>query len=449
MDRIGCVDSDGDGVSNPTPPVGNESGWGVEDGADAFPLEPSQTTDGDGDGYGDNATGVQADSCPAETGSSFIDKFGCVDEDSDGVSDAGDAFLGNPTQWSDTDGDGYGDNPNGTEPDACVGTSGTSSLDVFGCADGDGDGASDSGDLWPDDASQWFDSDGDGYGDESDGTDGDDCPSEPGTSTKGGSFGCPDQDGDGWSDAQDAFPEHRSQHVDSDGDGYGDNATLGAHKPDHWPNDSSRNSAEATMTCSYTYKEVDVAGSGYFEFTCGIASSMTSQFAAEVSWQATSSITGVETDHFVTFSQSNDVQIVTFSGRAENVGSHQLLISAREPGAEHPMDTVTVVIKAVDSNAPVSNSDEASGSVMSALQESTLLQAALAGLVLFVLMGTLVLRGQSRRQRETERRMHRAAELRQHQGLIDLPERAMVQQRSAPNRERRSSSLFDDFKRNR
>ena len=203
------------------------------------------------------------------------------------------------------------------------------------------------------------------------------------------------------------------------------------------------------MTCSYTYKEVDVAESGYFEFTCGIASSMSSQFAAEVSWQATSSITGVSTDHLVTFSQSNDVQIVTFSGRAENVGSHQLLISAREPGADHPMDTVTVVIKAVDSNAPVSSPDEASGSVMSALQESTLLQAALAGLVLFVLMGTLVLRGQSRRQRETERRMQRAAELRQHQGLIDLPERSMVQNREAPVRDRRSSSLFDDFKRNR
>ena len=203
------------------------------------------------------------------------------------------------------------------------------------------------------------------------------------------------------------------------------------------------------MTCIYTYKEVDVAESGYFEFTCGIASSMTSQFAAEVSWQATSSITGVETDHFVTFSQSNEVQIVTFSGRAENVGSHQLLISAREPGADHPMDTVTVVIKAEDSNAPVSSADEASGSVMSTLQESRLLQAALAGLVLFVLMGTLMIRGQSRRQRETKRRMHRAAELRQHQGLIDLPERSMVQNREAPVRDRRSSSLFDDFKRNR
>ena len=39
------------------------------------------------------------------------------------------------------------------------------------------------------------------------------------------------------------LPEHRSQFVDSDGDGWGDNATLGAHKPDHWPNDASRSSA--------------------------------------------------------------------------------------------------------------------------------------------------------------------------------------------------------------
>ena len=108
--------------------MGNDTGWSVDDGADAFPTKPSQTTDADDDGYGDNASGFQADVCPSEAGSSNVDRFGCVDEDGDGTSDANDAFLGDLTQWTDTDGDGFGDNQNGTEADACPTTPGTSGV---------------------------------------------------------------------------------------------------------------------------------------------------------------------------------------------------------------------------------------------------------------------------------------------------------------------------------
>ena len=156
-DRLGCVDSDWGRVPEYPPlPVGNASGWSVANGADAFPFEPSQIVDGDGDGYGDNASGFQADVCPSDAGFSFVDRFGCVDEDGDGTLDVNDAFLGEPSQWTDSDGDGFGDHQNGTEPDACPTTPGTSVLDVHGCVDGDGDGASDNGDLWLDDASQWL-----------------------------------------------------------------------------------------------------------------------------------------------------------------------------------------------------------------------------------------------------------------------------------------------------
>ena len=31
----------------------------------------------------------------------------------------GDKFIDDPTQWNDTDGDGYGDNPLGNSPDSC------------------------------------------------------------------------------------------------------------------------------------------------------------------------------------------------------------------------------------------------------------------------------------------------------------------------------------------
>ena len=447
-DRTGCVDSDGDGVSDPTLPVGNTSGWNASDGADAFPFEPTQSADSDADGYGDNPVGFEADVCPAEAGSSSVDRFGCVDEDGDGVSDANDAFLGEPTQWMDGDGDGYGDNPNGSQPDACPIEAGNSTLDTFGCVDGDGDGASDTSDLWPSDASQWFDSDGDGYGDESSGTDGDSCPNQMGTSTNGGTFGCPDQDDDGWADSEDSFPEQRSQFVDSDGDGYGDNATLGAYKPDHWPNDSSRSSAEASMTCTPTTIEVDLAASGWFTFTCSVSTTMSSAFAANVDWQTTTSIAGETSGHLLTFtSVTGNSQTVTFSGNAKDVGNHQLLLSASEPGAEYPMDTVTVVIKASDSNAPVVETDEAEGTLMAVVVDNTMVQAALAGLVLFFLMGTLMIRGQSRKARDAERRMMRAAELRQSRGLTDLPARDLVQQRPQPRVQReRTESMFSDFR---
>ncbi|MBT94125.1 MAG: hypothetical protein CMA60_04790, partial [Euryarchaeota archaeon] len=186
QDRFGCDDTDGDGYSD------GDATWTVAQGADAFPNEPSQWADQDGDGYGDNASGVNADNCPTTFGTSTeLGNLGCSDLDSDGYADADDAFPTDSTQWSDADGDGYGDESTGTNPDACPTVTGTSTLDRFGCPDSDSDGASDedlsgtNGPVWtiadgadilPNDASQWEDSDGDGFGDNPSGTNGDACP---------------------------------------------------------------------------------------------------------------------------------------------------------------------------------------------------------------------------------------------------------------------------------
>ena len=79
------------------------------------------------DGYGDNILGNQPDHCPDSRGYSTSDCFGCIDSDGDSYSDAdpgiegldpwlahpfglADAFPFEATQWQDTDGDGYGDN---------------------------------------------------------------------------------------------------------------------------------------------------------------------------------------------------------------------------------------------------------------------------------------------------------------------------------------------------
>ena len=159
LDRLGCVDSDGDGWSNP------DDTWNINFGADAFPDEPTQHFDGDNDGYGDNAEGVQPDGCTNIAGTSFEDVFGCRDSDGDGWSDAYDAFNNDATQYSDQDGDGYGDLISGNMPDSCPMVFGNSTIERFGCLDSDGDGLDDELDEFPNDATEQIDTDGDGVGD--------------------------------------------------------------------------------------------------------------------------------------------------------------------------------------------------------------------------------------------------------------------------------------------
>ena len=194
--------------------------------------------------------------------------------------------------------------------------------------------------------------------------------------------------------------------------------------------------------------EVDLAASGWFTFTCTITTSMSSAFAANVNWQATASIVGETSGHLLTFtSVTGNSQTVTFSGNAKEVGPHELLLAVTEPGAEDPMDTVAVVIQASDSNAPVIITDDTEGSLLTVMADNTMFQAALAGLVLFVLMGTLMIRGQGRKAREAERRMMRAAELRQARGITDLPSRDLVQEQALPReRKERTGSMFSDFR---
>ncbi len=99
-------------------------GWTTAQGADAFIHEPSQWEDFDGDGYGDNFDGVDVDYCQEVPGTSFEDRFGCPDTDYDGWSDP-DAFW-TIAKWETL---GYGP------------------------------------DYFTIDSTQWYDSDEDGFGD--------------------------------------------------------------------------------------------------------------------------------------------------------------------------------------------------------------------------------------------------------------------------------------------
>ena len=412
VDRNACPDTDGDGYSDPTLPVGNNAGWNSTNGADALPLNPTQWNDSDGDGYGDNALGTEPDSCPSVEGYSNFDIFGCPDEDNDGSSQNGDAFPDDATQWSDLDGDGFGDNPNGTQPDNCTTVIGTSHLDVYGCLDSDNDGASDINDLWTNDSSQWFDTDGDGWGDNPQGTDGDICPTTFGTASLGSAPGCIDTDGDEYANSDDAFPNEPTQWVDGDGDGFGDNQSSGASRPDHWIIDPTRNIAEGAILCTPGDIQLNLAEEDYFSFSCTVVSEL-SNITVRVEWQQISSIIASQQIQVLSFTETTGLtQTIFFSGEGRTAGNFNLYIVIKEPGSDIAMDSASINLKVFDSRIADendSNSDEASG--LSEVLEMPIIQALLGGIILFFLMGMLIIRGNASKSRLAEERVEHAREV--------------------------------------
>ncbi|MBL6890601.1 MAG: FG-GAP repeat protein [Candidatus Poseidoniaceae archaeon] len=265
-DRNGCLDSDFDGYSDPRPD------WTLEDGADMWPLDPTQWADSDGDGYGDNS------SLNATNPDAFPNNIAIVnDSDGDGYPDNFTSFYN-------------GSNANGIYLDGCPLVFGNSSDPLFGCQDGDGDGFMDlysydlnsttnlrenqSGDAFPLDDTQWKDSDGDGFGDQQFGFQPDICPYEFGVLEGTIGVGCRlidgnDDDGDFVINDEDTCPNTDSNlpvdsvgcaqnQIDDDGDGIFNDADQCELTP--------TGEAVDTIGCSQAQKEVDDDGDGIFNY---------------------------------------------------------------------------------------------------------------------------------------------------------------------------------------
>ncbi|MFT4926607.1 MAG: hypothetical protein ACI8WB_002705 [Phenylobacterium sp.] len=228
LDPSESVDTDGDGTGNNADP--DDDNDGVLDGSDAFPLDATESVDTDGDGTGNNADtdddndGILdvADPFPLDPGESVdtdgdgIGNNADSDDDNDGVLDVNDNFPLDATESIDTDGDGIGNNAD---------------------SDDDNDGVSDSSDAFPLDASESIDTDSDGTGNNADPDDDNDnvldvndsfpLDASESVDTDGdgtGNNADTDDDNDGVLDFVDAFPLDASESVDSDGDGIGNNA---------------------------------------------------------------------------------------------------------------------------------------------------------------------------------------------------------------------------------
>ena len=109
----GCPDIDKDGIPNDTDPDNDNDG--VPNAKDAFPLEPEEWADKDGDLIGDNLDAdIDADGVGDDLNHNGKPDCEELDIDGDGVPRAAavpwDAFPNDPKEWRDTDGDGIGDN---------------------------------------------------------------------------------------------------------------------------------------------------------------------------------------------------------------------------------------------------------------------------------------------------------------------------------------------------
>ena len=90
-DRTGCLDTDGDGYSDP------DEAWNLSMGADAFVQDARAWSDADGDQFADQPNLEITDDCPTRYGKSRSVLFGCSDMDLDWIPDVLD---------TDIDGDG-------------------------------------------------------------------------------------------------------------------------------------------------------------------------------------------------------------------------------------------------------------------------------------------------------------------------------------------------------
>ncbi|HPD14895.1 MAG TPA: DUF5060 domain-containing protein [Planctomycetota bacterium] len=111
-------DSDGDG--QPNDQDDDDDNDGAPDAKDAFPLEREEQADVDGDRIGDNLDAdIDGDGKADDLNKNGVPDNEELDWDGDGVPNASavpwDAFPRDPKEWRDTDGDGIGDN---ADPDA-------------------------------------------------------------------------------------------------------------------------------------------------------------------------------------------------------------------------------------------------------------------------------------------------------------------------------------------
>jgi hypothetical protein len=217
------ADDDNDGISDTqeisdgTDPLNRDTdGDGVLDGGDKFPSDASESGDADSDGVGDNAD-TDDDNDGVSDEQEVLDgtKPLVADTDGDGINDGNEKALGTNPLVADSDADGIGD-----QQDNCPTSSNSDQLD----ADEDNIGDACEAEFDRDD-----DRDGVKFP-AGEGEIADNCPTDFNPNQADldndniGDVCDPDDDGDDVNDDVDAFPNNGNESADTDGDGFGDNS---------------------------------------------------------------------------------------------------------------------------------------------------------------------------------------------------------------------------------
>ena len=231
---------DCDSVGGTPLPNGDCDNDTVINSEDAFPFDPTEYTDTDQDGTGDNTDTdddgdgysdeveqtegtdpLDENSKPLDYDADGIPDSTDTDNDNDGVLNTEDAFPLDETEDTDTDEDGTGDNTDtDDDDDGTLDTEDAFPLDKTEDTDTDNDGTGDNTDT---------DDDGDGYSDEVEQAEGTDPLDENSIPLDYDADGMPDStdtddDNDGVLDGDDAFPLDETEDTDADSDSTGDNA---------------------------------------------------------------------------------------------------------------------------------------------------------------------------------------------------------------------------------
>jgi hypothetical protein len=132
-----------------------------------------------------------------------------------------------------------------------------------------------------------------------------------------------------------------------------------------------------------------------------------SNAGVRIEWQSMSAISADSNIQVLTFnSETGSMQSVPFAGSANSPGNYDLIITAKEPGSNIAMDTVSIPLTVKDSRIVDEIVDDQTDLINKALREPVV-QAGLGGLVLFALMGVLIIRGKANTiKRNIERREH-------------------------------------------
>lgn len=194
----------------------------------------------------------------------------------------------------------------------------------------------------------------------------DDCPGINGDSTYDRN-GCPDTDGDGWSDPDgdwstadgaDAFPNEKTQWADRDGDGFGDTSSFDAVLIDHFPDDVNLHRAVLSVGCNPPDHTLPIGKSSYFLCTVKNEGLVPIRLTAE--WDAKEGVSIGELPVKIDLEEhgmGGDLNELRLDFTAESAGVSGGLLYFNESSDSEPIFSVALGILVETSTTQVSSSN--------------------------------------------------------------------------------------------